>query len=56
MLYVAAFLCALGLTLMGLDLANIRWAHHAGVPGTALLLVAVGLLIVKEVRVLRHHA
>jgi hypothetical protein len=55
MLYVAAVFLVLGLTLMGLDLGGVRWAHGAGVSGTMLALVALVLLIAKEVRVLRHH-
>jgi hypothetical protein len=55
MLYFAAVFCVVGLALLGLDLIGVRWAHSAGVTGTMLMLVALGLALVKEIRVLRDH-
>jgi hypothetical protein len=55
MLYFAGVLFLAALALMGLDLAGVRWAHSAGVTGTFLMLAALVLALIKEVRIARHH-
>jgi hypothetical protein len=55
MLYIAVALFLAAVTLMGLDFAGVRWAHSAGVTGTLLIMGALVLAVVKEIRVARHH-
>jgi hypothetical protein len=55
MLYVAAVLFVVAVSVMGLDVAGVRIAHGAGVIGNVLLLFTLALLVTKTIRVLRHH-
>jgi hypothetical protein len=55
MMYIAAVLFALAVAVMGLDLAGVRWAHGGGVTGNILLVIALVLFVVKDIRILRHH-
>jgi hypothetical protein len=55
MLYAAAVLFVLAVSVMGLDVAGVRAAHGAGVIANVLLLVMLALVVTKTIRVLRHH-
>ena len=55
MLYFAGVLFIAALALMGLDFAGVRWAHSAGVTGTFLMVGALLLALVKEIRIEHHH-
>ena len=54
MLYLAGLLFLGAISLWGADLAGIRAAHHAGVTGTLLFLVALLVLVAKDVQVVLH--
>ena len=56
MLYLAALFFVVAAALIGADYAGVRAAHSAGVTGTLFLLLALVCVVIKEVRVLRHHA
>jgi hypothetical protein len=56
MLYIAALLLALAIALIGADYAGVRAAHHAGVTGTLFLLLALALVVAKEIQLRRRHS
>jgi hypothetical protein len=51
---LAALFFVLALALVGADYAGLRSAHHAGVTGTVFFLIALALVLMKQVRMRRH--
>jgi hypothetical protein len=55
MLYLAAIFFVLAVALIGADLAGVRAAHSAGVTGTLCFLVALALVVAKDISVRHRH-
>lgn len=55
MLYVALILLVVATAIIGMDLANLRFAHGAGPAASVLLLLALVVLIAK-LAVPRQHS